>query len=112
MDFTKDIASYQVIIMEIAICWIVSMVLFSLMDLYAKKKLGGKDKLAYKVLRIPKFLTMCAVSAYAVVIVIICIIRKENFSVTRDVLTYMDLPFFIGWVYYLVSVFRRIRAER
>ena len=98
----------MVIAIDIGIYWLISIILFWLMDIYACKKIGGKRELGYKVLRIPKFLALTTVSAYTIVLVIL---SMKGFTVTNNTLTYLGIPYFIAWVFFLVNMLRRVRAE-
>lgn len=99
----------SVIMIDMGIYWIMSVALFSIMDMYAAKKLGGKQKLGYKVLRMPKFFSLIFVTGYTVVLGLLCLFT--DFSVRATTLTFMGIPFFVAWLYYMVTVLRRIRAE-
>ena len=35
---------------------------------------------------------------------------NEDFSVTRSTLTYFGVPYFVGLVYYLLKMLRRVRS--
>ncbi len=105
----EDIASSQVIMVEVVIYCIVSMLILLLMDWYAAKRIGDKLSMGYKVLRIPKYVSFMIICGFTVVIGIICM--YTDFSVTRRVLTYFGLPYFIALVYYLVKMLRRVKAE-
>lgn len=99
----------SVIMIDMSIYWVMSVALFSIMDMYAAKKLGGKQMLGYKVLRMPKFFSLIFVTGYTVVVSLLCLFA--DLSVQATTLTFMGIPFFVAWLYYLVTVLRRIRAE-
>lgn len=105
----EDIANSQVIMMEVVIYCIASILILLLMDWYAAKKIGSKLTMGYKVLRIPKYVSFMIICGFTVIIGIICM--YSDFSVTRKVLTYFGLPYFIALVYYLVKMLRRVKAE-
>jgi len=98
----------SVIMTDMAIYWVISMIVIWLMDRYARRKIGGKDELGYKVLRIPKFWAMMGISAYTIVIVTKA---RMGFTVSNNVHTFLGLPYFIAWIFYLVNMLRRVRAE-
>lgn len=98
-----------VILIDMGIYWILSMVFIWLLDLYAKKKLGGKRMLGYKVLRIPRFFSLVFVSIYTIVIFLL--VQFADLEVKASTLTFMGLPYFVVWVFFLVVTLRRIRAE-
>ncbi|MDR3072221.1 MAG: hypothetical protein LBU41_01885 [Clostridiales Family XIII bacterium] len=107
----EKLASTDVIMMDMMIYWILSIVLFQIMDFFAKKKLGGKNHEGYKVLRIPKFLAMSFVSLYAMGMLIYCFIKKD-FTVSAQTLTFLGVPFYTAWVFFLINMLRRLRAEK
>lgn len=98
----------MVLAIDLGIYWIISIIVFSLMDVYAWKKMGGKQALGYKVLRIPKFLALITVSAYTIILLLMAI---KGFTVSNTILTYLGLPYFLAWTFYLVNMLRRVRAE-
>jgi len=79
------------------------------MDLYAQKKLGGKRSLGYKVLRLPKFIALSAASLYTIVLIVMSM--YFDLAVKMSTETYLGLPYFIIWVFFLVNMMRRVRAE-
>jgi hypothetical protein len=99
----------SVLATDLGIYWVISMIFFWLMDLYASKKLGGKRMLGFKVLRLPKFFAMVFVSGYTIVLILISM--RGFLEFTRSTMTYLGLPYFIAWVFFLVNVLRRIKAE-
>ena len=54
----EDVANNQVIMMELVLYAIISIVLILLMDLWAGKVIGNKQSMEYKVLRIPKYISL------------------------------------------------------
>lgn len=89
--------------------WIVSVAFFMILDRYASKKLGGPRMLGYKVLRVPRFFSLVLVSA--ITIGVLLWTRVGNLVLSYSALTYLGLPYFVIWVFFLVNVLRRIRAE-
>lgn len=106
---TEMIATGSVIAMDMGIYFILTVVLVSLMDFYALKKLGGKRALGYKVLRVPKFASLCVASLYTMVLVVWSI--YFDLAVTVSTETFLGLPYFVIWVFFLVNMMRRVRAE-
>lgn len=105
---TSELVSSDVVVVDMGAYWVLTMLLLFAFDKYASKKLGGKRSLGYKVLRIPKFFALIAASAYTIGIVFAAM---NGFEIKVATLTYMGLPYFIIWVFYLVNVLRRVKAE-
>jgi hypothetical protein len=103
------LASSSVIATDIVIYAFASLVLLQLVDFYAKKKLGGKDQTSFKMLRLPKWISLVVVSVFSLGIMIA---TRFGFSVTASTLTYFGIPYFAVWFFFIVAVLRRIRAER
>lgn len=103
------IAAGSVIMVDMGLYWIFSIAILAILDKYAEKKMGGKRMMGYKVLRIPKFFSLIFVTGYTVILSFLSIFT--DFSVKATTLTYMGIPYFVTWVYYLVTVLRRVRAE-
>jgi cytochrome c biogenesis protein CcdA len=101
-------ATGTVIAIDMGIYWFLSMIVLWLLDLYASKKLGGKRMLGYKVLRFPKFFSLVFVSGYTIVLVLM---SMNGIEIKYNTLTYLGLPYFIVWIFYLVNVLRRVKAE-
>ncbi len=89
--------------------WILSVVIFMILDRYASKKLGGPRMLGYKILRVPRFYALILVSAITIGVLIW--VRFGGLQLTYNQLTYLGLPYFIIWVFVLTNFLRRIRAE-
>ena len=104
----EDVANNQVIMMELVLYAIISIVLILLMDLWAGKVIGNKQSMEYKVLRIPKYISLF-ISGFTVIVGIMCL-YNQDFSVTRSTLTYFGVPYFIGLFYYLIKMLRRVRS--
>ena len=49
------------------------------------------------------------ICGFTVAIGILCM-YNEDFSVTRSTLTYFGVPYFVGLVYYLLKMLRRVRS--
>ena len=91
----EDVANNQVIMMELVLYAIISIVLILLMDLWAGKVIGNKQSMEYKVLRIPKYISLFIICGFTVIVGIMCL-YNQDFSVTRSTLTYFGVPYFIG----------------
>ena len=104
-----DIATADVILMELLIYCAMSLILISLMNMYAVRKLGGKDALGYKVLRLSRFISLSMVGVYTLVLSYWT--RFGGLEVSRQTLIFLGLPYFIIWSFYLMNILRRVRAE-
>lgn len=89
--------------------WILTIFVCMILDHYAKKKLGGKRALGYKVLQLPKFFCYVASSAYTIVLIIL--VQYVGMQFSYSTMTYLGLPYFLIWIFALVNVLRRVRAE-
>ena len=105
----EDVANNQVIMMELVLYAIISIVLILLMDLWAGKVIGNKQSMEYKVLRIPKYISLFIICGFTVIVGIMCL-YNQDFSVTRSTLTYFGVPYFIGLFYYLIKLLRCVLA--
>lgn len=105
----EDVANSQVIMMEVLIYGVASIVLILLMDLFAAKAIGDRQSMEYKILKIPRFVSIFIVCMFTVIIGVICL-YNDQFSVSRSTLTYFGLPYFIAVFYYLVKMLRRVRS--
>lgn len=93
---------------DILLYWFISIVLFELMDRYAAAKLH-KNSLAFKVLRMPKYLASALTSFISLAGVFVCF---REFEISQQLETLIGVPYFALWFYYLWAVLARIRAER
>ncbi len=105
----EDIAGPDAIMIEVLIYWFASLLIILIMDWYAAKKIGGRKRMGYQVLRPHKSIAIMVFTVFTVVIGILCLMR--GFSCTRRVLSYFGLPYLISLLYYMVKMFRRVRAE-
>ena len=71
--------------------------------------IGDKTSMEYKILRIPRYVALFIICGFTVAIGILCM-YNEDFSVTRSTLTYFGVPYFVGLVYYLLKMLRRVRS--
>lgn len=108
-DVLQDIATSDVIMTEVVIYALASLVILLLMDFYAAKRIGNKHSMGYKILRIPKYVSLFIICGFTLVIGLLCM--YADLSVSRGTLTYFGLPYFIGLVYYMVKMLRRVKAE-
>ena len=105
----QEVATSSVIMTEVIIYAVASIVILLMMDLYAAKSIGDKTSMEYKILRIPRYVALFIICGFTVAIGIICM-YNEDFSVTRSTLTYFGVPYFVGLVYYLLKMLRRVRS--
>lgn len=103
-------ASSSVIMVDILIYFIITIVVLGVVDAFAARKLGGKQRLGYQVLRVPKFMCLIAASGFSVIVVMLCMAKGLTVSAKTE--TFFGIPYLVVWFYYLTSVFRRIRAEK
>ena len=108
-NILDDVASPTVIMMEVLMYWIASMLILFVMDWYAAKKIGGKKRAGYQVLKPYRSIALMIFTAFTFIIGILCLMR--DFSCSRGTLSYFGLPYLIGLLYYMVKMFRRVRAE-
>lgn len=102
-------ASSSVILTEIMIYLLASILLIVLIDWYAMKKIGGKRMWGYRLLRPHKALSLLIVTFFTLAIGILCLYK--DLTVSRYTLTYFGLPYYLSVLYFLIKVFRRVRAE-
>ena len=105
----QEVATSSVIMTEVIIYAVASIVILLLMDFYAAKSIGDKTSMEYKILRIPRYVALFIICGFTVVIGILCM-YNEDFSVTRSTLTYFGVPYFVGLVYYLLTMLRSVRS--
>ena len=108
-DITKDIASSDVIMWEVIVYFIGSLLILFIIDWYASFKIGGKRRPGYIALKGHRGISIMIMAAFTVVIGMLCLMR--DFTCTRATLTYFGLPYLIALLYYMIKVFRRVRAE-
>ena len=99
----------EVVLIDILLYFAISLAVFAILDLYAGKRLGGKQALGYQALRIPKFISLMTVG---VVSVVIGVLFFGGLTVKGSSVTFFGVPYFSMWLFYMVCVFRRIRAEK
>ena len=86
-----------------------SLVLIFLMDRYAAKKIGGRDKAGYKVLNMPRHISLYLIYGFTLAVTLLCM--YTDFSVSRGTLSFFGIPYFIGLFYYLMKMLQRVKAE-
>lgn len=108
-DILLDVATPDVIMMEILIYCVGSLVILFLMDFYAVRKIGSKRRLGYQALKGIRGISTLIICGFTVVIGFLCL--TQDFSCTRGTLSYFGLPYLIALLFYLIKMFRRVRAE-
>lgn len=108
-DITKDIASSDVIMWEVILYFVGSLLILFIIDWYASFKIGGKSRPGYVALKGHRGIAIMIMAAFTAVVGMLCLMR--DFSCSRGTLTYFGLPYLIALLYYMVKVFRRVRAE-
>ena len=108
-DILNQVASSDVIMIEVLMYWLVSLLILFIMDWYAAKKIGGKQRMGYRVLKPHRSIALMICTVFTAGIGILCLMR--DFTCTRGTLTYFGLPYLVGLLYYMVKMFRRVRAE-
>jgi len=98
--------SGEVVVIEILIYWLISALVITITDLYARKKLGKKS-LGYLSLRLPKFVTVVVISLFSIAIILYT--RWNNIRI--ETMSFLGVPYLGMWFYFIVLNFRRIRAE-
>lgn len=109
VDITKDIASSDVIMWEVIVYFIGGLLILFILDWYASYKIGGKSRPGYIALKGYRGISVMIMAAFTVVIGMLCLMR--DFSCTRGTLTYFGLPYLLALIFYMIKVFRRVRAE-
>ena len=108
-NIVKDIASSDVIMWEVIIYFVASLLILFIIDWYASFKIGGKNRPGYIALKGHRGIAIMIMAAFTVIVGMLCLMR--DFSCSRGTLTYFGLPYLIALVYYIVKMFRRVRAE-
>ena len=108
-DITQDIASSDVIMWEVILYFVGSLLILFIIDWYASYKIGGRSRPGYIALKGHRGIAIMIMAAFTVVVGMLCLMR--GFTCTRGTLTYFGLPYLIALLYYMVKVFRRVRAE-
>ena len=109
VDITKDIASSDVIMWEVIIYFVVSLLILFIMDWYASYKIGGKNRPGYIALKGHRGISVLIMAAFTAGVGMLCLMR--GFTCTRGTLSYFGLPYLLALLYYMVKMFRRVRAE-
>ena len=108
-DITKDIASSDVIMWEVIVYFVASLLILFIMDWYASFKIGGKTRPGYIALKGHRGIAVMIMAAFTVIIGMLCLMT--DFTCSRGTLTSFGLPYLVALVYYMVKMFRRVRAE-
>lgn len=109
IGYVDQIIGSEVVLFDIVIYFSVSIGWYGILDHYAKKKLGGSATPGYQALRIPKFISLLVVSAVSVLVGAFTMLGGSMRETTSS---FLGIPYLSMWVFYLVVVLRRIRAER
>ena len=96
-------------VLEVIFFWIASFALFEVLDLYAARKMGGKTTDGFKALRMRKFVSLIIVSIVSV-FAGGYFIRGGEVAITT--MTFLGVPYLAMWFFYMVSVLRRVKAEK
>ncbi|MBQ6835947.1 MAG: hypothetical protein IJO47_02725 [Clostridia bacterium] len=104
-----EIVPTNAILIELFTYALFSLALIMLMDWYAAKKIGGRDKMGYKVLSMPRHISLYIIYGFTLVIALLCM--YTDFKVTRGTLSYFGIPYFMGLTYYLMQMLRRVKSE-
>lgn len=104
-----DVAGPDVIMIEVLMYWFASLLILFVMDWYAVKKIGSRQRFGYQVLRPHKLIALLLFSGFTLLMGLLCLL--QDFSCTRGTLSYFGLPYLISLLYYLVKMLRRVKAE-
>ena len=104
-----EIASPDVIMMEVLIYCAASIAILMLMSTFAKKKLGGERALAYQSLTGIRTLAVLLICGFTFVVGMLCL--TQEFTCSRGTLTYFGLPYFLALMFYMFQMIGRVRAE-
>ena len=103
----EQLVTGNVLIVDALIYAGLSFIIFGIMDMYGNKRLG-KNSLAMKALRFPRFVSMMIVSMYSMLLLVASMI---GFTMKASTETYLGIVYFAVWFYYMVSVMHRVIAE-
>lgn len=95
--------------LDIIIYCVASMMILFAIDWYAIKKIGGKNRAGYKILKVPKAMAIWVIAGFTLIIGFLCMFT--DLTISRYVLTYFGMPYFLALLYYMITVFRRVKAE-
>lgn len=104
-----EVATSSTIMFEMGTYWVFSILFIGALDYYASRKLGGRRMLSYKILRVPRFFTLVFVSAYTIVFFVMSMME---ISIEYSIFLFCGIPYFVAWIFFLVNVMRRIKAEK
>ena len=108
-DILNEITSPDVVMVEVLIYWIGSILFILFFDWYAARRIGGRNLIGYQVLKAPRMVSILIITVFTLTIGVLCLTR--NFTVTRGILSYFGIPYLIAVLYFMIKVFRRVRAE-
>lgn len=98
----------DVIMVDVLIYAGMSYIIFGILNAFAIRKLG-KDSLAYKAISIHKFIFLSAISLISIGLLIASLCGITMKATTE---TFLGVPYFAFWTYYMVSVLHRIISEK
>ncbi len=102
--------SQEMLLAEVGLYWVISIGLVLILDLYAIKKLGGKTSAAYMVMRSQKMIVLMIVSAYTIGLLLVS--RFANVVISKELFTYLGIPYFAVWLYILITTLRILRSAK
>jgi len=108
-DILMEIASPDVIMVEVLIYCAASILILMLMSAYAKHKLGGERAPGYQALSGIRTISVMICCGFTFIIGAMCL--AMDFECTRGTLTYFGLPYLLALVFYMFQMFGRVRAE-
>ncbi len=110
MNPMDTLVSSSAIIFEVGTYWVFSMLFLTALDIFAMKRIpGGRRALGYRILRFLRFFSLVAVSLVTIIVFVLCM---NGLEVQSSTLTFFGVPYFIVWVFFLINVLQRVRAER
>ncbi len=109
-DILLEVASSDVIMVELLIYCAASIVILMLMSAFAKKKLGGERMPGYQALSGVRTISVMICCGFTFIVGMLCL--TQDFSCTRGTLTYFGLPYLLALIFYMFQMFGRIKAEK
>lgn len=103
------LASSGEIMANAGMYFIITVAVCMILDFYARKKIGSHRALGYKILRFPRFICLGLASLISVAFFVAA--NYFGWQIQYSTLTYLGLPYFVIWIFFMVNVMRRVRAE-
>jgi len=103
----ETIVTGSVMITDVLIYAGITLILLSVFDMYAARKMG-KESDGFKVLRMPKFWCLAAASVYSIALLGA---NLAGVSISYKLETFLGLPYFAIWCYYMITTMHRVKAE-